>query len=177
MYSMVSTTVVECPYVVSSKNEKHPLQKPKVGDYVDLFLLVVVTACVRIMSTNNELKAFDSLYDLLRRSLTTADVIGECFANHIISTSERDAVEAAGTAGEKAAVLLDAVRRAIDISPANFGTFLTILSKEAKYTSLVEQLREFLYYYKCFKDLASFENVGDKVQKPPSAEQRPHVTG
>ena len=105
------------------------------------------------MSKDNELEAFDSLYDLLRSSLTTADVIGGCFANHIISSSERDAVEAAGTAREKAAALLDAVRRAIMIDPANFDTFLNILSKEAKYTPLVKRLREFLYYYKCSKQL------------------------
>ena len=163
-------------YVISSKNEKHPLQKPcKSGRLCRSTptCSTVVTAC--IMSTNNELEAFDSLYDLLRNSLTTADVIGGCFANHIISSSERDEVQAAGTAGEKAAGLLDAVRRAIVISPANFDTFLTILSKEAKYTPLVKQLREFLYFYKCCKELAKSRNRR-APSRGPTYQVSVHVT-
>ena len=88
------------------------------------------------------LKAFDSLYDHLKISLTTDDVIGSCFACHIITNSEREAVQAAGTAGHKAAVLLDAVRRSIIIDPSSFETFLNILSSEAKYNSLVRQIRK-----------------------------------
>ena len=122
------------------------------------------------MSTNNELEAFDSLYDRMRSSLTTADVIGGCFSYHIISNSERDEVQAAGTAGGKAAALLDAVRRSIVIDPANFNKFLDTLSNESKYTPLVKQLREFLYYYKCCKQLAPFEKR--RRQSPETAERR-----
>ena len=95
------------------------------------------------MSASCELKAFDSMYDLMKSSLTTNDLIPGCYAKNLISNHEREDAEAAGTPGAKAAGLLDAVRKSIVIDSANFYAFLNILCKEAKYNPLDKQLRTF----------------------------------
>ena len=89
-----------------------------------------------------ELKAFVSLYDHLQSILTPEDVAGGCFSNDIISSVELEEVQAAGARHNKMAALLGAVQRAIKLDKAAFYTFLEVLSKEAKYTSLVAQLRK-----------------------------------
>ena len=91
-----------------------------------------------------ELKAFVGLYDLLQSTLTPEDVAGECFAKNIISSVEREEVQAAGARHNKMAALLGAVQRAIQLDQAAYYTFLNVLSKEAKYTSLVAQLRKYI---------------------------------
>ena len=96
------------------------------------------------MSANFQLKAFDSLYDLLTRSLTAQDIIPECFAEGLITTYERDAVQAAAVPSDKAASLLNYIRKSLELHPAAFEMFLKILSKEARYNPLVELLRKFL---------------------------------
>lgn len=93
---------------------------------------------------SSELKAFVSLYDVLQSTLTPEDVAGGCFARSIISSVELEEVQAPGSRHNKMAVLLGAVQRAIQLDQATFYTFLELLSKEAKYTGLVAQLRKYM---------------------------------
>ena len=93
---------------------------------------------------SDELKAFVSLYDHLQSTLTPEDVAGRCFAKDIISSSELEEVQAAGARHNKMAVLLGAVQRAIKLKQSAFYTFLDVLSREAKYTDLVAQLRKYI---------------------------------
>ena len=93
---------------------------------------------------SDELKAFDSFYDLLQRTLNPDDVAGGCLSNHIISSIELEEVQAAGARHKKTAALLGAVQRGITLNQAAFYTFLEVLTKEPKYTGLVDQLRKYI---------------------------------
>ena len=90
----------------------------------------------------SDLKAFDSLFADLESSLTPGDVTGSCFAEGIISHTDMQDVQAAGPTYEKARILLRAIRRSMVANPSSFDTFLSILSKEGSYRSLVERLCE-----------------------------------
>ena len=90
----------------------------------------------------SNLKAFDSLFADLESSLTPGDVTGSCFAEGIISHTDMQDVQAAGPTYEKARILLRAIRRSMVANPSSFNTFLSILSKEGSYRSLVERLCE-----------------------------------
>ena len=96
------------------------------------------------MSANFQRKAFDSLYDLLTRSLTAQDIIPGCFAEGLITTYERDAAQAAAVPSDKAAILLNCISKSLESDPAAFEKFLNTLSKEAKYNNLIKLLRKFL---------------------------------
>ena len=91
-----------------------------------------------------ELKAFVSLYDLLQSTLTPEDVACGCFAKYIISYGELEELQADGARNKKVAALLSAVHRAIEVNQEAFYKFVDVLSKEAKYTALVAQLRKYI---------------------------------
>ena len=67
-----------------------------------------------------------------------------CFANEIISNGELEELQADGARNKKVAALLGAVQRAITLNQEAFYTFVDVLSKEAKYTALVAQLRKYI---------------------------------
>ena len=87
----------------------------------------------------SDLKAFDSLFADLESSLTPGDVTGSCFAEGIISHTDMQDVQAAGPTYEMARILLRAIRRSMVANPSSF---VSILSKEGSYRSLVERLCE-----------------------------------
>ena len=72
------------------------------------------------------------------------DIITGCYAEGLITTYERDAAQAAAVPSDKAANLLNYIRKSLELYPAAFEKFLTILSKEARYNYLVKLLRKFL---------------------------------
>lgn len=92
---------------------------------------------------SDELTTFVSLYDLLQSTLTPEDVAGGCFVESIITSVDLEEVQAAGSRNKRMAVLFDAIQRAIESDRAAFYTFLDVLSREAKYTTLVVHLRKY----------------------------------
>ena len=85
---------------------------------------------------------FVRFYSKLRENVDPDEISGDLFATHVITKSEKAAVDIQMfTPQARMDKLLAAVQRAININAQNFETFLDVIGKEGRYPDLADEMR------------------------------------